>query len=668
MVDAFRLSDAASAHLILHPRMHPLTVTEQSRGEALRVLRCVRSAKPGALIWAVLYLKRDAFSGEEPQLAGLSAMMSRMISCDAVLDCDSMPICDNAWNVREFQVTLPLNTRFFSLRCGAASCSVGWSRRNDLLDAHYLEIRHASADDAYEQWFFDSRDQGTDIRQADGPLMSIVTPAYKTPPAFLREMVDSVRAQRYENWELVLVNASPDDDAMREVLASYDDDRIRVIEHPTNDGIAGNTNVGIAAARGAYVSFLDHDDLLEPDALLRYVEAIGKSEEPVDMLYCDEDSLNEHGTYGWPLFKPTFNPDLLYSNNYAIHWLTVSRYVLDQTTRSTKSVDGAQDYDLTLKAGEVARKIVRVPRVLYHWRIHQGSINANPDSKPYAQLAGQRALEDHFERRGVLARVSQESVVCTYRSDFLLPDDAAPRVTCALMGDVATPALLGALNAYASAAEAGSYEVLQYVSDTPTERNKALKEASGQVILYVSSPVDSVSEGAIGLLAGCLQRAEVAAVAPQVLRADGLIDYAGLCIQPNGRLMYMSRYLPPNDYAYVGRSQRPYDALVVNHALMMLRVDDACRAGGFDASFETSAYAATCLCVMLHQAGLLAVYLASVRFTQATTSTLLASVVGEHAVEDRRLLAHRFGALYEQGDPSHNPNFDPESPYYRLKR
>ncbi len=385
------------------------------------------------------------------------------------------------------------------------------------------------------------------------------------------------------------------------------------------------------------------------------------------MLYCDEDSLNERGTYGWPLFKPTFNPDLLYSNNYVIHWLTVSRFVLDRTTRSSKDVDGAQDYDLTLKAGEVARKIVRVPRVLYHWRIHQGSINANPDSKPYAQLAGQRALEGHFERRGVSARVNQESVVCTYRSNFLLPDASAPRVTCALMGDVATPALFDALNAYASSTGTGSYEVLRYASDTPVERNKALEEASGQAILYVSSPIGSVSEDAIGMLAGCMERAEVAAVSPQVLRADGLIDYAGLCIQPSGKLMYMSRYLPTNDYAYVGRSQRPYDALLVNHALLMLRVDDACRAGGFDASFETSAYASACLCMTLHQAGMLAVYLASVRFSQAATGSLLASTVGVHAVQDRDLLARRFGILYGQGDPSHNPNFDPESAYYRLK-
>ena len=662
-MDAFRLSDAASAHLVLRP----LTAAERGRGEALRVLQCVRAAEPDALTWAVLYFKRGAFIGEEPQLAGVGAMLSRILSCNAVPACDSMLICDDDWSVREFQVTLPLNTRFFSLRCGAARCSVGWSRRNELLDAHYLEIRHAAADDAYERWLFAGRDEGSGVRRAEGPLMSIVTPAYKTPPVFLREMIDSVRAQRYENWELVLVNASPDDEGMREVLASYDDDRIQVIEHPTNDGIAGNTNVGIAASHGAYVSFLDHDDLLEPDALLQYVEAIERSEEPVDMLYCDEDSLNEHGTYGWPLFKPTFNPDLLYSNNYVIHWLTVSRFVLDRTTRSSKDVDGAQDYDLTLKAGEVARKIVRVPRVLYHWRIHQGSINANPDSKPYAQLAGQRALEGHFERRGVSARVNQESVVCTYRSNFLLPDASAPRVTCALMGDVATPALFDALNAYASSTETGSYEVLRYASDTPVERNKALEEASGQVILYVSSPIGSVSEDAIGMLAGCMERAEVAAVSPQVLRADGLIDYAGLCIQPSGKLMYMSRYLPTNDYAYVGRSQRPYDALLVNHALLMLRVDDACRAGGFDASFETSAYASACLCMTLHQTGMLAVYLASVRFSQAATGSLLASTVGVHAVQDRDLLARRFGILYGQGDPSHNPNFDPESAYYRLK-
>lgn len=661
-MDALCLADAASTHLA----SQPITEDERRRGEALRVVRCVRADKPGLITWAVLYFKRGEFADEKPRLSGVSRWTASLIDCWSVPGQVRVRASDESWNVREFGVVLPLKIRSFALRCGTAVCAMGWSCRNAALDAHYLEIRHAAADDSYERWLSERRSECSGLESVSGPLMSIVTPAYKTPPSFLREMIDSICAQQYDNWELVLVNASPEDEGMREVLSSYDDERIKVVELPRNEGIAGNTNAGIAAARGEYVSFLDHDDLLEPDALLRYVNAIEASDEPVDMLYCDEDSLNEFGAYGWPLFKPSFNLDLLYSNNYVIHWLTVSRFVLDQTIRSTKTVDGAQDYDLTLKASEVARKIVRIPRVLYHWRIHQGSINANPDSKPYAQLAGQRALEEHFRRRGVAAQVHQEDVVCTYHSVFLL-HAAKPKIACALMGDADAPSLLRALEDYAIVSGTGACELLRFDADTPTNRQRALEQASGELVLYVSMSVGEVGDSVLAVLAGCLGRPEVAAVSPRVLRCDGLVDYAGICMRPDGALMYMSRYLPSYDYAYVGRSRRPYDALVINHEFMMVRVADARRAGGFDASFETSAYASACLCMNLNKRDLSTVFLASSQVSRALPATLLASSVGDTACEDRLLLAQRFGGLYEQGDPSHNPNFDPCSPYYRLR-
>lgn len=252
------------------------------------------------------------------------------------------------------------------------------------------------------------------------PCVSIVVPLYCTNETFLREMIGSVQAQSYENWELCLADGSPKEEAVRlEAVVrecAGEDTRICYRRLEKNLGIAGNTNAAIAMAHGEWIALLDHDDLLAPDALYETVHLIlrGPKDETgvaatgfrkvgaqYDMIYTDEDKVDMDGkTHFQPHFKPDINIDLLRSNNYITHFTMMRKTLLEKAGMIREEYDGAQDYDLFLRCVECAEAIGHVPRVLYHWRCHTESTSENPFSKQYAVDAGRRALEDHLKRQG----------------------------------------------------------------------------------------------------------------------------------------------------------------------------------------------------------------------------------------------------------------------------
>lgn len=258
------------------------------------------------------------------------------------------------------------------------------------------------------------------------PLISVITPVFNPPVNVLKAMIDSVISQTYDNWELILANASGRNDRISELLKSYNDKRIHVIEI-LNRSIAENTNAAIAVSHGDYVAFVDHDDFIEPDALYRYIIAIHNNPH-CDLFFCDEDLCRTDGegvvTYFGPRFKPGWNYDLVLTHNYICHLLMVSRWSLDKTARSNVDVSAAQDYDLTLKVSEIARAIWHEPRVLYHWRVSETSISSNRDSKPYAFEAGRLTIQQHLDRVGIAASVHKGSFPLSYRIVYNLPDPA----------------------------------------------------------------------------------------------------------------------------------------------------------------------------------------------------------------------------------------------------
>ena len=253
---------------------------------------------------------------------------------------------------------------------------------------------------------------------------SIVVPAFRTPELFLRQMIESVQNQSYENWELCIANASPDDGQMAAVLDEYvrKDPRIIVKNLERNAGIAENSNEALAMAAGDFVGLLDHDDLLAPNALYEMAAALEKDDD-IEALYTDEDKvradLSEHFQ---PHLKPDYNLDLLRSNNYICHFFVVKRALIEQVGGFRPEYDGAQDYDFIFRCTDAAKKVYHVPEILYHWRTHQASTADNPVSKMYAYEAGKRAIEAHLRARGQAGEVSLKKDLGFYRVTYPLTE------------------------------------------------------------------------------------------------------------------------------------------------------------------------------------------------------------------------------------------------------
>ena len=237
--------------------------------------------------------------------------------------------------------------------------------------------------------------------QFDVPILfSVIVPVYNTNPVHLRSLAQSLVKQSYQQWEACFFDDASSRSDTRSALAELPalDARLRVTFGKDNRGIAENTNRALAMAKGDYFFFVDHDDLLASDALYTFRRKIDQT--GADLLYCDEDKINEKGTrYFDPHLKPDFSPDLLRQCNYIGHMAAMKRELLEHTGGLDPAFDGSQDYDLLLRAGEKARRVEHIASVLYHWRMLGGSVSHRDGRK--CLLAAQRAVQAHLLRCGL---------------------------------------------------------------------------------------------------------------------------------------------------------------------------------------------------------------------------------------------------------------------------
>lgn len=630
----------------------PLTETEIKNGTALRLARCARSAEgkfsegPRSYYWDVLRFQANeypppskltclAFRGEGRLPTGIRKVTPTKLATHEVR------IDSASWSVDEYSLLLSTNEHRMLVKCGKDSLIIGGGRQAAAIREYGEIISNASVDKNYPAWLQKRREAlSSKPAPSDGPLMSIVTPAYKTPPTFLRKMIDSIISQSYGNWELVIVNASPDDEDMQRVFNEYADRRIKVIETPENLGITGNTNLGLAHCTGDYVSFYDHDDTVEPYALAEYVRRINGSDVKPGLLYCDEDNIDENDVPSLPLLKPDYNEDFLLSNNYIIHWLTVRHDLLKKIELSGKDVEGAQDYDMTFKIAELNQPIVHIPEVLYHWRIHSGSTAGNPAQKSYAQDAGAKAIQDHLSRLGMEGEVARGKAFFTYVASFK-PSSPLPKINVFCDGTPAdiTQTALRAYNDTAAADDIGSKR-----------------------LALIITPDHCLELDDLLTLARHALRNDVFSVSPRVIRVDGLFDYANSIVAPNGTVTKLLTLLPSQDGGYVGRSERPMGAVVGNPECCLVRMDVAADLeighGISDIKSMLDAF------VTAWSAGKRNLYMPYATAYLRTPRTLLD--------EEGRLGIHPYVSSASQGhafrDPSSNPAFNPYDAYYKLNR
>ena len=271
----------------------------------------------------------------------------------------------------------------------------------------------------------------------DPRMFSILVPVYETDQRLLRIMLESVGDQTYENWELIIADASIDSSRQKTVLGfqkeyGFADDKVRYIRINDNKGISANTNIALDAAIGDYIALLDHDDVLEKTALFDIMCAIEKREqeglsvpgEKVMVAYTDEDKVSEDGSRYFDVNrKPDFDPVLLCTNNYICHFLVIDAGLVKSVGGFRPKYDGAQDHDLVLRCtrGLNREEIVHVPKVLYHWRSIAGSTSGDPTSKLYAYEAGKKAVSDHLEEGGINARVTDSPHLGFFEIEYLGP-------------------------------------------------------------------------------------------------------------------------------------------------------------------------------------------------------------------------------------------------------
>ena len=255
----------------------------------------------------------------------------------------------------------------------------------------------------------------------NGPCFSIAVPLYQTKEKYLREMIESVQAQTYTNWELCLADGSGREHSLQPVVGEYiaKDKRIKYCLLDSNEGIAGNTNEALKMADGDFVVLTDHDDLLSPEALYQCAKAVQK-EPQTDVIYSDEDKVDMSGKkFFEPHFKSDYNIDLLCTMNYICHLFVVRKDVMERAGLFESCYDGAQDHDFILRCTEKAEHIVHIPKVLYHWRCHAQSTSENPESKLYAFENGCKAVKAHYDRIGIPAEVEQGPFYGMYRTHYL---------------------------------------------------------------------------------------------------------------------------------------------------------------------------------------------------------------------------------------------------------
>ncbi len=283
---------------------------------------------------------------------------------------------------------------------------------NGLKETIYKVLFGMQEEFDYDAWFRRNRiteeelEYQRNITFSYAPKISIITPTYNTPKQLLVEMIESVREQSYSNWELCLADGSDKNHEVRKILEDYTkkDSRIKVIYLDENHGISGNTNKALELVTGEYTGLFDHDDVLEKDALFEIVSSL--QEKHHDIIYTDEDKLNGQTLqYEDPNFKSDYNEDLLLSHNYITHFFVVKTDIIRNVGGFNSEYDGAQDYDVILKCIEKTNDIYHISKVLYHWRMHEGSTALDPESKMYCYVAGEKAIQHHLNRLGISAKV-----------------------------------------------------------------------------------------------------------------------------------------------------------------------------------------------------------------------------------------------------------------------
>ncbi len=387
--------------------------------------------------------------------------------------------------------------------------------------------------DEYGRWFAQHRvsvEEAAKLREQSRmfsyrPLISILTPTFNADEKFLMDAVESVIAQVYENWELVLVDDGSSDTRVRGLLEELGQRDARIqTSFQDHGGISSALNTALAQARGGWIALLDHDDLLEPDALFRAIDLLQNDRE-ADVIYSDEDKIVD-GKLAAPLLKPDWSPEFFCTHDYLGHFVIIRRDLARDGFRS--EFDGAQDYDLLLRVSEKTERIRHIPRVLYHWRRTAESTAHNIRRKPGALEAGRSAIEGHLERRQENARVAIDWGTHLYR---VRREVGPEKISIIFNGELDRRAI--------DSAQAGQADRIRAKTNSPNfEIVTDLKEATGEYVLLLDSDLEPLDENWLTAMTEQLSNPKIGAVGARIVSSDDTVESAGLILLPDGSVRF----------------------------------------------------------------------------------------------------------------------------------
>ena len=423
------------------------------------------------------------------------------------------------------------------------------------------------------------------------PFFSILTPVYDPPLKALSAAIESVCAQTFRDWELILVDDASTSDAVSALLsqAAENDERVRVVERAVNGGIVESSNDAIRAARGQFLALLDHDDVLMSRALER-VHAVLAETPDVDYVYSDEDKIDSTGKHYEEFRKPDWSPERLRGQMYTSHLSVLRASLVRQVGGFRTGFDGSQDHDLVLRVTERARQVAHIPEVLYHWRVVPGSAAGDTEAKPYAWDAGCRAVQDQLDRLGIAGTASRGQVRGTYRIErvadpgtsvsiiiptrggsgmvwgerrcfvldavaSMLARTSLPRIEIVVVYDLETPAdVLDGLRRVA-----GDRLLLVPFAEKfnfSAKCNAGFVASSGDVVVLVNDDVQAITEGFLEQLVAPLTESGVGMTGARLLFANGRLQHGGHGYE-KGHLRHVFYGASPDDPG-------PFAALRIN--------------------------------------------------------------------------------------------------------
>lgn len=535
------------------------------------------------------------------------------------------------------------------------------------------------------------------------PKISILVPLWNTPQDFLQEMIGSVQKQTYANWELCLADGSDDAHAY---VGEYcrklaeKDPRIVYQKLAKNEGISGNTNQCYKLAAGEFIGLFDHDDILHPCALYEYVKAI--NEQDADFVYCDEATFKSPDIDRMITmhFKPDYAIDNLRANNYICHFSVFARDLLEGTELFRTQFDGSQDHDMILRLTDNAKKVVHVPKLLYYWRAHAGSVAGNIEAKPYVVEAARGAVADHLRRHGFshFTITSTRAFETIFKISYEIIGE--PKISIVIPNKDHAEDLRRCIKSIVEKSTWENYEIIVVENNSETKEifsyyeelknnpqikivtyegafnyskinNLGVSQATGDYVLLLNNDTQVITVNWMEELLMYAQRQDVGAVGGKLYYGDKTIQHAGVVIglgahRTAGHVHYRQKR---ENLGYMGRLCYAQNMTAVTGACLMVKKKLYEAAGGLDEGFAVSLNDVD-FCLKLRRMGYLNVFTPFAELYHFESVSRGLDDQGEKAArynEESARFREKWKAELEAGDPYFNPNFSLDKSDFSLR-